>query len=223
MSARPAGKGFAGARAAQALGRLFGGDLRADGIRAGCAAAYIKGAFLGGGSCILPGKEGGKTGYHLEFVFPARRAASDFRRLLEENDLLAKVVERKDTAVVYIKSKETISDFLSAIGAESALKKFAEFVEKRDEANRSNRAANCFSGNADKSASAAVRQVMAIRRLAEAAPDSVDGELKETAEARLRWPSLSLQELADRLGVSKSCLNHRLRRLESLAAKLPGD
>ena len=64
---------------------------------------------------------------------------------------------------------------------------------------------------------------MAIRRLAEAAPDSVDGELKETAEARLRWPSLSLQELADRLGVSKSCLNHRLRRLESLAAKLPGD
>lgn len=139
MSARPAGKGFAGARAAQALGRLFGGDLRADGIRAGCAAAYIKGAFLGGGSCILPGKEGGKTGYHLEFVFPARRAASDFRRLLEENDLLAKVVERKDTAVVYIKSKETISDFLSAIGAESALKKFAEFVEKRDEANRSNR------------------------------------------------------------------------------------
>ncbi len=216
-------------RALRELGLLRRSGGFSEGISArtvsgpGCAAAYIKGAFLGGGSCILPGKEGGKTGYHLEFVFPARRAASDFRRLLEENDLLAKVVERKDTAVVYIKSKETISDFLSAIGAESALKKFAEFVEKRDEANRSNRAANCFSGNADKSASAAVRQVMAIRRLAEAAPDSVDGELKETAEARLRWPSLSLQELADRLGVSKSCLNHRLRRLESLAAKLPGD
>ena len=183
-----------------------------------CALAYVKGAFLGGGSCILPGKEGGKTGYHLEFVFPGKRAAEDFCALLEENDLLAKAVERKDTVVVYIKSKEMISDFLSVVGAENALKKFSGLVEKRDESNRRIRAANCFSGNADKSASASVRQVMAIRRISEGAGlGSLDAELRATAEARLENPALSLQELADRLGIGKSCLSHRLRRLEALA------
>lgn len=186
-----------------------------------CALAYIEGAFLGGGSCILPGGEGGKTGYHLEFVFPEKRAANDFCRLLGEAELLAKVVERNGCAVVYIKSKETISDFLSVVGATNALKKFSHLVEKRDEANYSNRAANCFSGNADKSATAAVRQVLAIRAVEEASGlDSLETELKETAEARLDNPALSLKELALTLGISKSCLNHRMRKLEEIAAKL---
>ncbi len=186
-----------------------------------CALAYIKGAFLGGGSCILPGKEGGKTGYHLEFVFPEKRAADDFRRLLDDAELLAKVVERNGCAVVYIKSKETISDFLSVVGAANALKKFSLLVEKRDEANNSNRAANCFSGNADKSATAAVRQVLAIRAIEETSGlDSLDAELKETAEARLNNPALSLKELAQRLGISKSCLNHRMRKIEEISARV---
>lgn len=186
-----------------------------------CALAYIEGAFLGGGSCILPGGEGGKTGYHLEFVFPEKRAADDFCLLLGEAELLAKVVERNGCAVVYIKSKETISDFLSVVGAANALKKFSRLVEKRDEANYSNRAANCFSGNADKSATAAVRQVLAIRAVEETAGlDSLETELKETAEARLDNPALSLKELALTLGISKSCLNHRMRKLEEIAAKI---
>lgn len=185
-----------------------------------CALAYIKGAFLGGGSCIVPGKEGGKTGYHLEFVFPEKRAADDFRRLLDDAELLAKVVERNGCAVVYIKSKETISDFLSVVGAANALKKFSHLVEKRDEANNSNRAANCFSGNADKSATAAVRQVLAIRAIEETSGlDSLETELKETAEARLNNPALSLKELAQRLGISKSCLNHRMRKIEEISAR----
>lgn len=159
-----------------------------------CALAYIKGAFLGGGSCIVPGKEGGKTGYHLEFVFPEKRAADDFRRLLDDAELLAKVVERNGCAVVYIKSKETISDFCPWSARANALKKFSHLVEKRDEANNSNRAANCFSGNADKSATAAVRQVLAIRAIEETSGlDSLETELKETAEARLNNPGSFLK------------------------------
>ena len=185
-----------------------------------CAIAYIKGAFLGGGSCILPA-EGGKTGYHLEFVFPEKRTAEEFRGLLAEEELISKVVERSGAAVVYIKSKETISDFLSILGAESSLKKFSELVERRDEANRSNRAANCFSGNADKSATAAVRQVLAIRAIErEEGLENLETELKETARARLENPSLSLKELAEKLEISKSCLNHRMRKIEELASKI---
>ena len=106
------------------------------------------------------------------------------------------------------------------VGAANALKKFSHLVEKRDEANNSNRAANCFSGNADKSATAAVRQVLAIRAIEETSGlDSLETELKETAEARLNNPALSLKELAQRLGISKSCLNHRMRKIEEISAR----
>lgn len=182
-----------------------------------CALAYIKGAFLGGGSCILPSDEG-RTGYHLEFVFPEQKPAEDFRVLLDGEELLAKTVKRSGAFVVYVKSKETISDFLSVVGAENALRKFSLLVEKRDEANRNNRAANCFSGNADKTATAAVRQVMAIHVIEEnVGLCSLEEEMRETAKARLDYPALSLKELAEKLSVSKSCLNHRMRRLEEIS------
>ncbi|MBQ8374603.1 MAG: DNA-binding protein WhiA [Clostridia bacterium] len=179
--------------------------------------AYIKGAFLGSGSCILPSKEG-STGYHLEFVFDEEAIAEEFQALLEDFELLAKCAARKDTFVVYVKSKEAISDFLSVIGATKALQKFTEIIERRDEANRSNRAANCFAGNADKAAQAAVKQVVAIRAFKETTGfEELSEELKRLAFARLENPTMSLQELAELTGVSKSCLNHRMRKLMELA------
>jgi len=182
--------------------------------------AYIQGCFLGGGSCTVP-SEAGKTGYHLEFVFSERKIAEQFCDLLETTEVLAKVVERKETFVAYVKSKEMISDFLSVMKIPNALKKFVSLVEKRDKANQNNRAANCMSGNADKSALASVKQVVAIRKLAQAkAFDELTEELKDLAVLRLKEPLKSLQELADTLKISKSCLNHRMRRLMSLAEKL---
>ncbi len=185
--------------------------------------AYIQGAFLGGGSCILP-SEDGRTGYHLEFVFSEKKIAKEFCRLLTETDLIAKLAERKESYIVYIKSKELISDFLSLIGAESCLKKFSQVVEKRDKANNDNRARNCISGNVDKTAIAAVKQVVAIERLrANSGFSELSVELKTLAKARLANPTMSLQELADSLGVSKSCLNHRMRKLMELAEELKNE
>lgn len=181
--------------------------------------AYIKGAFLGGGSCTLPTDEG-KTGYHLEIVFSERKTARDFCDLLAEFEIIARRTERKETQVVYIKSKEQISDFLAVIGVTHALKKFSALVEKRDEANRSNRAQNCMAGNADKAAIASVKQVVAIKKLqASGALGELNEELQALANIRVAEPSKSLQELADALKISKSCLNHRMRRLMELAEK----
>ncbi len=178
--------------------------------------AYIQGAFLGGGSCILPTEKGG--GYHLETVFFDKKTAQDFCDLLGEFELIARLVERKENFVVYIKSKELISDFLSIVGAENTLKKFAAFIEKRDEANHDNRARNCFSGNADKTAIAAVKQVVALKKMQEKNDfNDLSEELRTLARARLKNPTMSLRELAEYLGESKSCLNHRMRRLMSLA------
>ena len=202
---------------------------RTGGVRSGISAslistdersiAYIKGAFLGGGSCTLP-SESAKTGYHLEIVFSDKQTARDFCDLLAELELIVRLVERKETFVAYIKSKEVISDFLSIIGAEHTLKKFSALVEKRDQANQSNRAQNCMAGNADKSAIAAVKQVVAIEKLKKwSGYADLSDELKDVAELRLSKPSISLQELADDLKLSKSCINHRMRKLLELAAK----
>ncbi len=180
--------------------------------------AYIRGAFLGGGSCIVPKSS---AGYHLEIVFNEKKTAKDFCLLLDEFDLFAKWIERKENYVVYIKSKEAISDFLAVIGANHTLKKFVAVSEKRDEANNDNRARNCMSGNADKTAIAAVKQVVAIQKLEEKTHfRDLSEELKTLAKLRLKHPEKTLQELADTLGVSKSCLNHRMRRLIELAEEL---
>ena len=182
------------------------------------AIAYAKGAFLGSGSCTVPG-EGSKSGYHLEFVFLDGATARDFCDLLSELELFVRLRERKDTFIVYMKSKETISDFLSIIGANKTLKKFSALVDERDKSNQNNRAQNCMAGNADKAAIASVKQVVAFERLREwSGFTDLSEELQEAATARLEHRNFTLQELADYLKVSKSCLNHRIRKLMELAA-----
>ena len=192
--------------------------------------AYISGAFLGGGSLTLP-SGGKKTGYHLEIAFPSGESeesgetgklAEDFCALAEEEDLLFKSVKRGGEDVAYMKSKEAISDFLSVLGAENSLKKFGAFCEEREKNNNLNRAANCSSFNADKTATAAVKQVLAIEKIVAAGADTtLAAPLKELIALRLARPELSLQELADELGVSKSCLSHRMRKLTEIAADIP--
>ena len=180
--------------------------------------AYVQGAFLGSGSCNTP-KDG--AGYHLETVFEDRKTAADFCKILDELGVVAKRVMRKETHVVYIKSKEIISDFLAIIGVYGALKKFGNILEERDAANQSNRAKNCIAGNADKTAIAAVKQVMAIQKIQDKyALSELSEDLRVLAKARLQNPTGSFKELAERLNVSKSCLNHRMRKLMQIAEEI---
>ncbi len=182
-------------------------------------AAYIRGAFLGSGSCILPGEEN-STGYHLEIVFGEEGIADEFCGLLEDFELFGKRAERKDNFIVYIKSKEMISDFLSVIGVEKALESFTELLEIRDEANQHNRATNCYMGNLEKTLQASSKQVRALKTLKEKEEFSeLSPELQALADARLRSPMMTMQELANELKISKSCLSHRMRKLMSVAEK----
>lgn len=189
-----------------------------------CRRAYILGAFLGSGSCTLPKMEEARSGYHLEIVFSGKTVADDFCEILAEYEILAKCVFRKGSSVVYLKSRESISDFFSLLGAEKAIEKLDERAEEKDVRNHINRVANCLQKNLDKSLEASVKQIQAIRTI-----DSViglselDETLRETAVARLADKELSLKELAERLQVSKSCLNHRLRKLVKIAEELSED
>ena len=189
-----------------------------------CEVAWIKGAFLGSGSCILPKMEETRSGYHLEIVFSNKFLADDCCELLALHEILARCVERKGSSVVYLKSRESICDFLALLGAEKAIEKLNELAEEKDVRNHINRVANCLQKNMDKSLEASVRQIRAIQII-----DSVigiselDESLRDTAIARLADKEASLKELAQRLQISKSCLNHRLRKLVKIAEDLSED
>lgn len=187
-----------------------------------CIVSYIKGAFLGGGSCTLP-EEGvsSRTGYHFEIVFSNKLTANDFLDLLCEFEILAKLVMRKEKWIVYAKSKAVISDIFAAIGCEKGLEKLSRIVEQKDRQNNANRVNNCSVSNIDKTVTASVNQVRAIEIIAQTIGlQSLDKALFEVAECRLADKNASMQELAERLNISKSCLNHRMRKLSELALSL---
>ena len=190
-----------------------------------CKIAYIKGAFLGGGGCTLPDEDAlSRTGYHFEIVFSNKVAASDFCELLCGFEILAKLVSRKDCAVVYVKSKEVISDILNVISAEKCLEKLNKIVELKDKTNNENRVNNCSVSNIDKTVTASVKQVRAITVIADTIGlQSLDKLLFDVAEARLADTNASMQELAERLRISKSCINHRMRKIFELSESLGKD
>lgn len=185
-------------------------------------ADFIKGAFLGGGSCTLPEEEVfSRTGYHFETVFSNKLTASDFCDMLCEFEVLAKLVARKDKCVVYVKSKAVISDILSVIGCEKCLDKLNKIVELKDKQNNANRINNCSVSNIDKTVTASVNQIRAIETIAQTIGlQSLDKHLFDVAECRLADKNASMQELAERLKISKSCLNHRMRKIAELAQSL---
>lgn len=181
-----------------------------------CALSFVKGAFLGSGSCTLP-HGGVKTGYHLEFIFPSQRSAEAFCNLLLRFFLLSHYTERGGKYIVYLKSGDAISDFLSIVGAKNALKTFESVTSARAERNNENRVSNCYAGNADKAAIASAQQVLMLVELTKNGTlASLAEPLQETARIRLKYPTYSLSELAKELGVTKSCLNHRMRKLTEI-------
>lgn len=187
-----------------------------------CVLAYVKGAFLGGGSCTLPDEQTySRTGYHFEIVFSNKLTASDFCDVLCSFEILAKLVSRKDSAVVYVKSKEVISDLLHIMGTYSCLDRLNKIVELKDNTNNANRINNCSVSNIDKTVTASVAQVKSIETISQTIGlQSLDKLLFEVAEARLADKNASMQELANRLGISKSCINHRMRKLTDMAKSL---
>lgn len=187
--------------------------------------AYLKGAFLGGGSCTLPEENTySRTGYHFEIVFSNRATASDFCDILAEFEVLSKLVARKDSAVVYVKSKEVISDLLNIMSCYNCLVKLSKIVELKDKQNNANRVTNCSVSNIDKTLTASVKQVRAIEIIAQTVGlKSLDKHVFDVAMCRLADKNASMQELSERLDISKSCLNHRMRKILEIAQSLSQD
>ncbi|MEC0228444.1 DNA-binding protein WhiA [Paenibacillus alba] len=183
-----------------------------------CKRAYLRGAFMAGGSVNNP--EG--SSYHLEIASIYEEHCKALTQLANKFDLNARFIERKKGFVLYIKEGEKIIEFLSIIGAHQALLRFEDVRIMKDMRNSVNRIVNCETANLNKTIGASLRQIENIRLLQrEVGLDSLPEKLREVAEIRLQHPDLNLKEVGDMLkgSVSKSGVNHRLRKIDELAEK----
>ena len=180
--------------------------------------AYIRGAFIGGGSISNPEKT-----YHLEFVTHSEEYAVDLSKLINSYGLNSKVIQRKNSYIIYIKEGEQIVDLLNIIGAQSCLLELENIRIMKEMRNNVNRLVNCETANLSKTVNAAVRQVESIKLIqSQIGLQRLPKNLREIAELRLNYPDESLKELGEMLDppVGKSGVNHRLRKIEKIAEEL---
>ena len=189
--------------------------------KACCRRAFLRGAFLAGGSVSRPAGD-----YHLEIVTENRQFAHSILKSMQSFGLPAKLTDRKNDYIVYLKEGNAIISFLSVIGAHGALMEFENVRIVKEMRNNVNRVVNCETANLNKVVRAAVLQLASIKYLEQhmgfaKLPDT----LRETAELRLDNPEASLAELAELLGgkISKSGINHRLKKLQQMAEEMEMD
>ncbi len=186
-----------------------------------CRRAYIRGAFLGGGSISNPEKT-----YHLEFVTGKEEHAKGLSKVINSFDLNSKIVKRKENYVIYLKEGEQIVDLLNIIGAHQALLKLEDIRVLKNIRNNINRIVNCETANLGKTINASMRQIGNINYIDEKIGlNKLPNNLREVAELRLEHKNASLKELGMYLDppVGKSGVNHRLRKIEKLAEELRED
>ncbi len=183
-----------------------------------CAAAYLRGAFLGSGFVADP-----RGDFHFEITIASKEMADGIVALMADRNITARVLQRRNSYIVYLKSGTAISDFLAFVGAhQSALRMENERVRKSVR-NNVNRKVNAELANQAKSSGAAVEQIVSIRKLAESGKVAdLSPGLQEFVRLRLQYPNASLKELGERANppLSKSAVYHRVRRLEQLAKDL---
>ncbi|MGE4283622.1 MAG: DNA-binding protein WhiA [Clostridia bacterium] len=183
-----------------------------------CKRAFIRGAFLAGGSVIDPDKT-----YHLEIVTNHYLLSKDFCRLLECFGLSAKIVLRKSNYVIYFKGSENIVDFLNIIGAHKSLMELENIRIIKEMRNNVNRVINCETANMEKTINASLKQIQGIELIKNTLGlDGLPDNLKEIARIRLEAKEATLKELGEMLHppVGKSGVNHRLRKLQKIADSL---
>ena len=183
-----------------------------------CRTAFLRGAFLAGGSVTDPEKR-----YHLELATSHVPASREVQALMEEMGFLPRTIRRGADALLYFKQSEHIEDFLTKIGAPAAAMDIMTAKVDKEIRNGANRAMNCDMANVNKTLDAAQEQMSAIERLRGSARwDRLPEKLRQTAELRLEYPELSLMQLAEKCDppVTKSCMNHRMRKLMEEAKEL---
>lgn len=178
--------------------------------------AFLRGAFLAGGSVTDPDR-----GYHLELVTGHASVCREAHALLLELGFDPKDAKRGQNWLTYFKKSGVIEDLLTTLGAPVSAMQIMQATVEKHMANAMNRLTNCDVANAGKVSDAAAAQLSAIRAI-EAGPglEALPPVLQDAALLRIANPDCSLSDLAQLSSppVTKSCMNHRMRKLTELAA-----
>jgi DNA-binding protein WhiA len=180
-----------------------------------CRAAFLRGVFLSCGTISDPQKE-----YHMEFVLPNPEIGGKLSAFLGEYALDFRQTTRKERDILYVKESNQIEDLLARMGAVKASFELMNLKIEKELRNNANRATNCETANIDKQVRAALLQLRSIESLQKnPGLAALPAGLREAAELRMAHPDASLNELVEYAGgsVSRSGLNHRLKRLCELA------
>lgn len=182
--------------------------------------SYLRGAFLAGGSVNNPET----SRYHLEIHSSYEEHNDDICQMMNQFDMNARTLERRNGYITYLKEAEKIADFLALIGATSGMLKFEDVRIIRDMRNSVNRLVNCENANLNKTIDAASKQIESIKFIDEMIGlDKIPTKLREIALVRLEYPEVTLKELGEMIPsgvISKSGINHRLRKLNEMAENL---
>ena len=183
-----------------------------------CRTAFLRGAFLAGGSVTDPEKR-----YHLELSTSHVQASREVSALLQEMGFMPRSVMRSGSAVIYFKQSEHIEDLLTMLGAPVAATEIMTAKVDKEIRNGANRAMNCDMANVNKTLDAVAAQQEAIEILKQHGQlEKLPEKIQETARLRMQNPELPLTQLAALFDppISKSCLNHRIRKIMEEAWKL---
>ena len=188
---------------------------------------FCKGAYLSSATSsikISTSPESKTTsGYHLEFDSKNYEFLQELSSALAEFNILPKIIKRKNLYVLYIKDAEQVSDTLALVGAYNSVIILQNEIVKREFRNKINRQTNCESGNISKLVGASIKQIEAIEKInSTIGLSSLDPELEEVALLRLANPEESLSDMLklSTLTLTKSGLNHRLKKIISIADNL---
>jgi len=180
-----------------------------------CQAAFLRGAFLTCAAVSAPQRQ-----YHLEFYVGYKNLARELCELLTQCELPPKLCQRKGVWLVYYKDSTQIEDVLAFLGARLSILDLINAKIEKDMRNNVNRVVNFELANMTRSSGAAAAQLLAIAKLRETPGlDALPEPLQEAALLREQNPEASLQELCALAAapVTRSGMNHRLKRLEALA------
>lgn len=182
--------------------------------------SYLRGAFLAGGSVNNPET----SRYHLEIYSLYEEHNAMIAKMINRYHLNARTTSRRSGYIVYLKEAEKIANFLQLIGATESMLQFENIRIVRDMRNSVNRLVNCENANLDKVANASNKQLENIRLIqARGGLSQLSDKLRMMAETRLAHQEVSLKELGELVPdgpISKSGVNHRLRKINQYAEKL---
>lgn len=179
--------------------------------------AYLRGAFLAGGTVNKPEKQ-----YYLDISTLSESAAVFVHELLVQLDFYPKFYRRKEFFANYICEGDAITEFLGMVGAEESVEHFEVTRNLKEVRANVNRLVNCETANLNKMVETAQRQLADIRFIFENKIE-VNEDLKIAIAARQTYPECSLAELSEKLFITRQGLCYRFKKIHEIVMQFKSE